>query len=110
MPNNERLTGASDALVALVGALGAWPFVILVLGAFVVFCVFCAFITLIILRSRIAIEFKDSKGNWHIRFVRIEQGGEIRDLPVFSESSKTPPADKTPPAKKSQQEKTDRLL
>lgn len=73
----------AQTLVVLVQALGPWPSALLLLGAFVVVC---GAIVLIILRSKIALDVgRDSKNKWRIRFVRLEQGGKIGDLPIFSE-------------------------
>ena len=73
----------AQTLVAIIQALGPWPSALLLLGAVIIIC---AAIVIIVLRSKIALDIgRDSKNKWRIRFVRIEEGGRIGDLPLLAE-------------------------
>jgi hypothetical protein len=75
-------------LIGLVQALGPWPSAFLLLGAPLLVC---SSLVLIILRSNLALDVhRDAKNKWRVRFVRLERGGRIGDLPAFPESQGDP--------------------
>jgi hypothetical protein len=52
----------------------------------------CGSIVLIVLRSNIALDIhRNAKNKWRVRFVRLERGGRIADLPVFPDSQSSAP-------------------
>jgi hypothetical protein len=86
------------ALIALVQALGPWPAAFLMVAALLLIC---GTIALILLRSNIALDIdKSAKGKWRVRFVRLERGGRISDLPLFSEARSAAPKSKRKPPDK----------
>ncbi len=85
----------AQALVAIIQALGPWPSALLLLGAVIIVC---AATVIIVLRSKIALDIgRDSKNKWRIRFVRIEEGGRIGDLPLLAEPNPVRPKRKAKP-------------